>query len=309
MKFTIEAVSKMTGIPAASLRNWEKRYGFPSPLRSDGGHRFYTAKDIDFLKKALLWVDEGQNLNQIALAYKDEMIDCEKKKKIAQEQVQKPEAIDDVSYRQELLYQALLKFDHSSIRQHYAILVAKLSPEQLFDRVFEVTLRRVGKEWVMGKISTAQERFAMAFVRLKLSSFLAIDFPPTQDKRILATTLADEKNEAGLLLISAHLKFRGYRVSYFGCDLPVNALESAIADIKPDVLCLSYARPDSLIEDIPYINEFKVPVCLGGIACFDDQKLALVKANLPEHVHLCEKMTGSEVAQFLEMLCQCKQEE
>ena len=73
MKFTIETVSKMTGIPAVSLRNWEKRYGFPCPERTPGGHRYYSAQDIEFLKKANHWVEEGQSLNQISKIYLDKV--------------------------------------------------------------------------------------------------------------------------------------------------------------------------------------------------------------------------------------------
>lgn len=36
-----------TGVPAATLRSWEARYGFPHPVRLAGGHRRYTEPDID----------------------------------------------------------------------------------------------------------------------------------------------------------------------------------------------------------------------------------------------------------------------
>lgn len=309
MKFTIEAVSKMTGISAASLRNWEKRYGFPCPHRTDGGHRYYTAKDIDFLKKAMLMVDEGRTLNQVAEAYRNEvMTECEEKRKALRAQIQIPVAMDDVTYRVELMYQSLLNFDNASVLQHYCILNAKLSPEQLFDSVFEAVLRRIGKDRYKGKISTAQEHFASSFICLKLSSFLAIDFPPTQTKRIMLTTLSKEKHEGGLLLLSAHLKFRGYPVFYFGCGMPVDDLGKMVEELKPDVLCLSYIQSAKLREDVKYLKDINVPVCVGGLALFDEEVVAQIKPGLPEHIHLCTQMTGSEAAQFLEMVCQCKPE-
>jgi PAS domain S-box-containing protein len=43
---TMKAVSARTGIPAATLRTWERRYSFTRPVRSDSGYRLYGEEDI-----------------------------------------------------------------------------------------------------------------------------------------------------------------------------------------------------------------------------------------------------------------------
>jgi DNA-binding transcriptional MerR regulator len=40
--YSIGAVARMLGIPPATLRTWEERYGLPVPERSPGGHRLYS---------------------------------------------------------------------------------------------------------------------------------------------------------------------------------------------------------------------------------------------------------------------------
>ncbi len=298
MKFSIETVSKMTGIPAPSLRNWEKRYGFPCPERSAGGHRFYTARDVEFLKKAVLWIEEGQSLQEIAKAYQDQG------NATTAPRVQKApsEFVDDVTYRVELIYEALLKFDSMATLQHYATLSAKLSVEQLFDRVFEKILRRVGEDWSRGLITIAQEHYASSFVRLKLSTFLCLDFPPTQTPRILATTMSGERHEGGLMLVIAHLKFLGYPVYYLGSDLPPEELAGLVQELKPDVVCLTYSSPENLLRDLSVLKQLKVPICIGGSAAFQD--LALNSSET--RVFLCQKTVSSEAAQYVEMICQSK---
>jgi DNA-binding transcriptional MerR regulator len=57
--YSIGAVERMLGIPAATVRNWEERYGLVKPERSGGGHRLYTRTQVDqlhFVKEA---VDRG----------------------------------------------------------------------------------------------------------------------------------------------------------------------------------------------------------------------------------------------------------
>jgi DNA-binding transcriptional MerR regulator len=44
--FRIQAVSERTGIPAATLRAWERRYGIPSPARTESAYRLYTESDV-----------------------------------------------------------------------------------------------------------------------------------------------------------------------------------------------------------------------------------------------------------------------
>jgi MerR family transcriptional regulator, light-induced transcriptional regulator len=43
---TIGVLAERTGVPQATLRSWESRYGFPSPTRLPGGHRRYTEADV-----------------------------------------------------------------------------------------------------------------------------------------------------------------------------------------------------------------------------------------------------------------------
>ncbi len=43
----------MLGVSASTLRTWERRYSFPTPHRSEGGHRHYELAQIQALRQAL----------------------------------------------------------------------------------------------------------------------------------------------------------------------------------------------------------------------------------------------------------------
>lgn len=57
--YTVSAVQRMLGIPAATLRNWEERYGLVKPERSGGGHRLYTRSQVEQLRFVKERIDEG----------------------------------------------------------------------------------------------------------------------------------------------------------------------------------------------------------------------------------------------------------
>lgn len=50
----INAAAELLGVSPNTLRSWERRFGYPSPRRSDGGHRQYDLADLEALRRALL---------------------------------------------------------------------------------------------------------------------------------------------------------------------------------------------------------------------------------------------------------------
>ena len=46
----IQEVSRLLGLPAPTLRSWERRYGIPTTPRTAGGHRRYSAEALHELR-------------------------------------------------------------------------------------------------------------------------------------------------------------------------------------------------------------------------------------------------------------------
>lgn len=50
---SIGELAQRTGVPAGTLRSWERRYGVPEPDRAVSGHRRYAAADVDLVLETL----------------------------------------------------------------------------------------------------------------------------------------------------------------------------------------------------------------------------------------------------------------
>jgi len=50
---TMREVSAQTGVEAATLRMWEQRHGFPTPHRLPSGHRRYSARDVELIRRVV----------------------------------------------------------------------------------------------------------------------------------------------------------------------------------------------------------------------------------------------------------------
>ena len=70
--FSIGEVADRTGIPEGTLRMWERRHGFPVPERLPKGHRRYSKRDIELVRRVASERAAGVSLPQaIARATRD----------------------------------------------------------------------------------------------------------------------------------------------------------------------------------------------------------------------------------------------
>src|SRR5438270_10344234 len=63
----IQQVSTLLGVPAPTLRSWERRYGLPSTRRSTGGHRRYSEIELHQLRLMRDEVAHGRRAADAAL--------------------------------------------------------------------------------------------------------------------------------------------------------------------------------------------------------------------------------------------------
>ena len=61
---TIGVASRMTSVHEATLRVWERRYGFPQPARTAGAHRLYSRQEIVRLGWVKARIEEGMQVSK-----------------------------------------------------------------------------------------------------------------------------------------------------------------------------------------------------------------------------------------------------
>jgi DNA-binding transcriptional MerR regulator len=78
--YSIGAVASMLGVPPATLRTWEERYGVVSPARTPAGQRLYSRNEVDQLRVVSAAIERGMSAadahrllaEQVARADQDE---------------------------------------------------------------------------------------------------------------------------------------------------------------------------------------------------------------------------------------------
>lgn len=68
--FNTKAVVQQTGIPAPTLRAWERRYSLLAPERADNAYRLYSQRDIALVRWLKERIDAGMSISQAIALYR-----------------------------------------------------------------------------------------------------------------------------------------------------------------------------------------------------------------------------------------------
>jgi len=232
--YSVAAVARHTGVPAVTLRAWERRYGFPCPRRASGGSRLYTQRDIWTVRALRTQTDQGVPISRAIAVLRDGGWP--------------PITADDAPSLDEeaplgalgaQLLQALLELTAGRAEQVLSEAFSLLSVEDVCLGLIQPALNEIGRRWHSGEASVAQEHFATALIRARLSSLLEHTLVGTDRPDIVAACPPGEWHELGLLMICLFLARRGYRVGYLGANLPAEEFARVIQLGRPRLVLLS----------------------------------------------------------------------
>lgn len=284
----IDQVHQLTGLPAATLRNWEKRYGFPRPQRSAGGHRVYSPDEVRKIQMVSQFCRTGTRPQEAIQKVLDESLPA-----IAiVENVIPPQSTLDESVQQVL--GGLYRYDADFAEEALSRVGMRLSEKDILEFFYPRLLHQIGEDWEKGRINIAQEHFGWGFLRSRLLSYFKQFRSASQPKALLATP-SGEHHEGGLIILAATMMLKGWNIYYLGTDLPFEDLSHAAQVIDPHLVCLSANQAACVIPGLQKMSELSMPVVIGGAAVGDLQRAVPV---FPENVLLMRGSLRQSVAEM-----------
>jgi len=245
--YTLHVLEKLTGILAATIRVWERRYNIIKPKRTGTNRRWYDDDDLRRLINISLIYHSGIKISKIAKFSESELIENV-------ESLTKDSVIPDTHIKS--LIVATLSFNGSAVNEILLRAVINIGFEETFSSVVFPFLRRIGIMWHTGSASTGAEHFITNILRGKLIT--AIDsLPPVNDpnrKRVIMFLPDNELHEMGLLFYSYLIRKRGHEVLYLGQATPFVALTEVCEKWHSDILVTGGFSEFSVFEPEEYLN-------------------------------------------------------
>jgi DNA-binding transcriptional MerR regulator len=246
--YNIGVVTRMTNISKATLRAWERRYGFPDSERTSGGHRLYSERDIIQLRWVKSRIDQGMQTAQAIRALHHQASLAKVEEDLAGPATDEPPFVSmpelDASTNplmlvyQKRLLQAFLDKNTQEADQILGEALASTTPETLILEVLAPTLAHIGHAWEHDDLSVAVEHLATNFIRNRLMQWMLSSPPARSTAPIVMACGPGEWHEMSLLIIGTMLRRRRWPIVYLGQSMPLEDLSQFVTEINPALIIL-----------------------------------------------------------------------
>jgi MerR family transcriptional regulator, light-induced transcriptional regulator len=267
---SISAVERETGISKDTLRIWERRYGFPQPMRDANGDRAYAQPDVEQLRTIKRLIDHGMRPGKIVTQSASDLakISAAHKQKPAansHHQLEIEQFVAMIKHHQLLELQKAL---HQSLMRYglQSFITDILSPLNAF----------VGEAWISGELEIFQEHAYTEILQNLLRHAIVSYEKTSQPPRLLLATLPKEQHSIGLLMVEAALAVEGAFCISLGAQLPTAEIVQAAKVHLCDIVALSFTG--------------NYPIKLIG------EGLVNLRHDLPQHVEIWAG--GSAIARW-----------
>lgn len=230
---SIGFVAANLGVSTSTLRKWEERYGYPRPLRSEGGSRWYREADLIALRQAKRLLDRGIRARRVFADFEILLAAVKDASEVGKRRMAKtltgPIAdYIDLIHRDEL----------ATLRARLQQVLTEEGSEGFIQSTAAPLMRAVGEGWARGEIDVFQEHAASGLLGSLLGQGLSATARDDMPVLVL-TTPPGEQHGLALDMVSAALTQAGAHCINLGPSLPLANLLSAVDAFDADIVGLS----------------------------------------------------------------------
>lgn len=262
---SIAAVERDTGIAKDSLRVWERRYGFPAPLRDNNDERLYPAEQVSKLRLIRRLLDLGLRPSKVVNANLEEL-----------NTLVEQHAPSRSTEGQQHTENAVLQLIQLHRTQELLASLQQSLMKQGLQRFVAETLtplnKAVGLAWARGQLGIAEEHLYTEQVQNILRSAISNQVGHSKRPKILLTTFPDEHHVLGLLMVEATLVPEGAACISLGARTPLSDIRTAVASGGFDIVGLSFSIAYPLRQAVKDLLELRaalpeaIAIWAGGMA-------------------------------------------
>jgi DNA-binding transcriptional MerR regulator/methylmalonyl-CoA mutase cobalamin-binding subunit len=232
MLLDIGSVERETGIGKDALRVWERRYGFPVPVRDEHDERLYPQDQVDRLRLIKRLLGSGMRPSKVVGL------------ELAELNALLAPAPDSVSqHSEEVLNLFNLIKEHQAPALRVALSRALL--QQGLNDFLSMTIASlndlVGEAWMRGEIRVFEEHLYSEQITSVLRTAIATMRDANGSPRVLLTTLPGEEHSLGLLMAEATLSLGGASCVMLGVQTPIQEIVPAVQAHRSDIVVLSFS--------------------------------------------------------------------
>jgi methanogenic corrinoid protein MtbC1 len=269
LALSIAAVERETGLSKDTLRVWERRYGFPAPLRDALGERAYPADQVDKLRVVKRLLDAGHRPGRVVtMPVQDLHV-------MAEAASGAPAGPADAAQAAVQAFVDLIRrHDVAALRREFGQALSRFGAARFVIDVIAPLNVAVGDAWLRGQMEVFEEHLYTEAVQVVLRQAISHmpDTAPGGRPRVLLGTLPGEPHGLGLLMAETLMTLEGCACVSLGVQTPVWDLARAARAQQSDIVALGFTgcmNPNHIVLGLQELRAQVPPetaVWAGGAA-------------------------------------------
>ena len=247
--YSIGVVERDTGIGRDTLRVWERRYGFPEPVRSEKGERKYSEKQLRQLQRIRRLLDQGMRPGKL-LPLGEEGLDELEASLQSEQPVQLEQTVSELI---EAIHSADAELLESLLQRQYQ----QQGMQGFILKTVVPLLNTVGEFWAHGKLQIFQEHFLSQQLIRFLNTEIARLQRHARKPRVLLATLPGEEHTLGLLMVAAMLSSHGVSTINIGAEVPMDQIGHAVEQFNVDIVGITFSGAYQYRNIRPHLIELR----------------------------------------------------
>ena len=245
--FNLKVVLKETGLPADTLRAWERRYGLPAPQRTPGGHRLYSERDIHTIKWLIARQAEGLSISRAVDLWNEQIVSgSDPLAGLTPSTLTTIQTTPAIYVPAETTLDTLrshwvaacMNFNETGAEQTLNQAFSMFPIESVCVEVLQKGMSEIGGMWYENRASVQQEHFASGLAMRRLDALLIASPPPSRPFTVLVGCPANEWHTFTPLMLALFLRRRGINVIYLGANVPAERFEETVHAVRANLVIL-----------------------------------------------------------------------
>jgi DNA-binding transcriptional MerR regulator/methylmalonyl-CoA mutase cobalamin-binding subunit len=231
LTLSISAVERETGLSKDTLRVWERRYGFPQPLRDANGERIYPASQVEKLRLIRRLLDRGHRPGKILALGLEDLV------ALGSIESHAPRIGQDL----ELFLRLVRAHQLPELRRHLSQTLMRQGLQHFVMDTVAPLNRAVGEAWMRGEFAVFEEHLYTEQIHNLLRNAIGSIQPQGRAPRVVLTTFPNEPHSLGLLMVEALLTVEGASCIALGTETPLTEIVRAAIAHRADIVALSFS--------------------------------------------------------------------
>lgn len=259
----IGEVEHSVGIAKATLRMWERRYGFPLPARMANGKRAYPQVQVEKLRIIRQLIGKGLQPARLVALSMASLLELQRAKTQTRRELEPYDGS---------IVQLIRSCNDDSLQRVMALTIIDMGLERFLLEKAALWNVAVGNAWERSALKVYEEHLYTEGLQGTLRNAISGLPPPKADSnpRALFATFSDELHCLGLMMAHAMFALDGCPCVFLGVQLPAAEIAEAASDYRSDIVALSFSAGSNARKVVAGLKELRqvlpayVAIWVGG---------------------------------------------